>query len=101
MNRLQTAGKNKLDQEVRLTVLGHLQRGSPPTFSDRFLATRMGEFAVLALNQGEHGSMVGLLRNRMNLTDLQEIKGHRPPLPADAIRLARNLGMEVGVPSET
>ena len=100
MNRLLDAGKNKLDQEVRLTVLGHLQRGSPPTFSDRFLATRMGEFAVLALNQGEHGSMVGLLRNRMNLTDLQEIKGHRPALPADAIRLARNLGMEVGVPSE-
>ena len=61
----------------------------------------MGEFAVLALNQGEHGSMVGLLRNRMNLTDLQEIKGHRPALPADAIRLARNLGMEVGVPTET
>ena len=100
MERLLAAGKDKLQQEVRLTVLGHLQRGSPPTFSDRFLATRMGEFAVLALNQGEHGSMVGLLRNRMNLTDLQEIKGHRPALPADAIRLARNLGMEVGVPSE-
>ena len=100
MERLLAAGKDKLQQEVRLTVLGHLQRGSPPTISDRFLATRMGEFAVLALNQGEHGSMVGLLRNRMNLTDLQEIKGHRPALPADAIRLARNLGMEVGVPSE-
>lgn len=100
MERLLAAGKDKLQQEVRLTVLGHLQRGSPPTFSDRFLATRMGEFAVLALNQGEHGSMVGLLRNRMNLTDLQEIKGHRPSLPADAIRLARNLGMEVGVPTE-
>ena len=100
MERLLAAGKDKLQQEVRLTVLGHLQRGSPPTFSDRFLATRMGEFAVLALNQGEHGSMVGLLRNRMNLTDLQEIKGHRPALPADAIRLARNLGMEVGVPTE-
>jgi len=100
MERLLEAGKDKLKQEVRLTVLGHLQRGSPPTFSDRFLATRMGEFAVLALNQGEHGSMVGLLRNRMNLTDLQEIKGHRPALPADAIRLARNLGMEVGIPTE-
>ena len=101
MERLLAAGKDKLKQEVRLTVLCHLQRGSPPTFSDRFLATRMGEFAVLALNQGEHGSMVGLVRNRMNLTDLQEIKGHRPSLPADAIRLARNLGMEVGIPTES
>jgi len=100
MERLLAAGKDKLQQEVRLTVLGHLQRGSPPTFSDRFLATRMGEFAVLALNQGEHGSMVGLLRGRMNLTPLEEVKGHRPALPADAIRLARNLGMEVGIPTE-
>jgi hypothetical protein len=45
--------------------------------------------------------MVGLIRNRMNLTDLQGLNGRRPPLPADAIRLARNLGMEIGVPSET
>jgi 6-phosphofructokinase 1 len=101
MNRLLAAAGDRLDQEVRLTVLGHVQRGGSPTFADRYLASRMGEFAMLALNQGEHGSMVGLIRNRMNLTDLQTLAGRRPPLPADAIRLARNLGMEIGVPSET
>ncbi|NDA09297.1 MAG: ATP-dependent 6-phosphofructokinase [Verrucomicrobia bacterium] len=101
MNRLLATAEDRLDQEVRLTVLGHVQRGGSPTFADRYLASRMGEFAMLALNQGEHGSMVGLIRNRMNLTDLQTLSGRRPPLPADAIRLARNLGMEIGVPSET
>ena len=101
MDRLISAAGDRLQQEVRLTVLGHVQRGGSPSFADRFLASRMGEFAVLALNQGEHGSMVGLVRNRMHLTDLKEIQGHRPPLPADAIRLARNLGMEIGVPTET
>ena len=101
MDRLNAAAGDRLQQEVRLTVLGHVQRGGSPSFADRFLASRMGEFAVLALNQGEYGSMVGLIRNRMHLTDLKEIQGHRPPLPADAIRLARNLGMEIGVPTET
>ena len=101
MDRLNSAAGDRLQQEVRLTVLGHVQRGGSPSFADRFLASRMGEFAVLALNQGEYGSMVGLIRNRMHLTDLKEIQGHRPPLPADAIRLARNLGMEIGVPTET
>ncbi|NDC80205.1 MAG: 6-phosphofructokinase [Verrucomicrobia bacterium] len=101
MDRLISTAGDRLQQEVRLTVLGHVQRGGSPSFADRFLASRMGEFAVLALNQGEHGSMVGLVRNRMHLTDLKEIQGHRPPLPADAIRLARNLGMEIGVPTET
>jgi 6-phosphofructokinase 1 len=100
MDRLNEAAGDRLQQEVRLTVLGHVQRGGSPSFADRFLASRMGEFAVLALNQGEYGSMVGLIRNRMHLTDLKEIQGHRPPLPSDAIRLARNLGMEIGVPSE-
>ena len=101
MDRLNSTAGDRLQQEVRLTVLGHVQRGGSPSFADRFLASRMGEFAVLALNQGEYGSMVGLIRNRMHLTDLKEIQGHRPPLPADAIRLARNLGMEIGVPTET
>jgi 6-phosphofructokinase 1 len=100
LNRLLAAAGDRLEQEVRLTVLGHVQRGGSPSFADRYLASRMGEFAMLAMNQGEHGSMVGLIRNRMNLTDLQTLAGRRPPLPADAIRLARNLGMEIGIPSE-
>ena len=46
--------------EVRLTVLGHLQRGGSPTAFDRLLATRMGVRAVELLLEGESGEMVTL-----------------------------------------
>lgn len=96
VRRLNEAGQGKIEQEVRLTVLGHVQRGGVPTHFDRLLASRMGEMAVLALTQGERGVMVGQTNGRMQLRDLDEILGKRKDLPADAIRVARNLGIEIG-----
>jgi 6-phosphofructokinase 1 len=94
MQRLNAAGKVK--QEVRLTVLGHVQRGASPSHYDRLLASRMGEMAVLALIAGEKGSMVATVNGKMQLRDFDEILERRKPLPADAIRLARNIGIEIG-----
>jgi 6-phosphofructokinase 1 len=56
----------------------------------------MGEMAVLALTQGERGMMVGQVAGKMQLRDLEEILGKRKTLPSDAIRLSRNLGIEIG-----
>ena len=47
-------------KNLRVTVLGHLQRGGSPTALDRVLASRMGVRAVEALLQGDHGLMVGV-----------------------------------------
>jgi 6-phosphofructokinase 1 len=88
-------------QEVRLTILGHVQRGGPPTHFDRLLASRMGEFAVLAITQGETGCMVASVAGKMQLRDFDQIIGKRKDLPADAVRLARNLGIEFGETVET
>ena len=44
--------------EIRLTILGHTQRGGSPTAFDRLLATRMGVYAVELLLGGETGMMV-------------------------------------------
>jgi 6-phosphofructokinase 1 len=90
MRRLHDLGKVK--QEVRLTVLGHVQRGGTPSHYDRLLASRMGEMAVLALQSGERGSMVATLNGKMQLRDFDDILDRRKALPGDAIRLARNLG---------
>jgi 6-phosphofructokinase 1 len=46
--------------ESRPTILGHVQRGGPPTVFDRLLATRLGAAAVEALAAGEAGFVVGL-----------------------------------------
>jgi 6-phosphofructokinase 1 len=94
MERLVEAGKVR--QEVRLTVLGHVQRGGTPTHYDRLLASRMGEMAVLALTSGERGSMVATVNGKMQLRDFDEILERRKPLPGEAIRLARNIGIEIG-----
>jgi 6-phosphofructokinase 1 len=94
MARLLATGKVK--QEVRLTVLGHIQRGGTPTHFDRLLASRMGETAVLALMSGESGSMVATVNGRTQLLDFNDILSRRKGLPSDAIRLARNVGIEIG-----
>jgi 6-phosphofructokinase 1 len=94
MERLIATGKVK--QEVRLTVLGHIQRGGTPTHYDRLLASRMGEMAVLALMSGESGSMISTVNGKTQLRDFDEILDRRKALPGDAIRLARNIGIEIG-----
>jgi 6-phosphofructokinase 1 len=94
MQRLMEVGKVK--QEVRLTVLGHVQRGGTPTHYDRLLASRMGEMAILAMISGEKGSMVATVNGKMQLRDFDEILDRRKALPGDAIRLARNIGIEIG-----
>ena len=101
MQTLHTNFPNAIKQELRLTVLGHVQRGGVPTHFDRLLASRMGEMAILALKHGESGVMVSQVAGKMQLRDLNDILDKRKSLPADAIRLARNLGIEIGDVVET
>jgi 6-phosphofructokinase 1 len=57
--------------ETRVTILGHIQRGGPPTCIDRFIASRMGYHAVQCLIEGRHNVMVGVLHNNMHYTPLE------------------------------
>ncbi len=52
--------EHKVGFEVRLTILGHTQRGGSPTAFDRLLASRMGIKAVELMTEGQSGVMVGL-----------------------------------------
>ncbi len=62
--------------EVRVSVLGHMQRGGAPSCFDRVLASRMGVHAVESLREGKSKVMVGILNDQMELTPLEEaIKG--------------------------
>lgn len=64
------------DYEVRVSVLGHMQRGGSPSCFDRVLASRMGVKAVESLLDGKTNFMVGLTDDKMSLTPLdQAIKG--------------------------
>ena len=62
--------------EVRVSVLGHMQRGGAPSCFDRVLASRMGVHAVESLQKGASNVMVGVVNDQMQLTPLdQAIKG--------------------------
>ncbi|MEK9782986.1 MAG: 6-phosphofructokinase [Flavobacteriaceae bacterium] len=68
--------KNMPHYEVRVSVLGHMQRGGAPSCFDRVLASRMGVFAVESLLDGKSNIMVGIDNDTMILTDLDKaIKG--------------------------
>ena len=58
--------KNEYPQyDVRVTILGHIQRGGSPTASDRILASRMGEAAINALLEGQRNIMVGIQNDEL------------------------------------
>ena len=68
--------ENMEDYDVRVSVLGHMQRGGAPSCFDRVLASRMAVKAVESMLNGQTNYMVGLLDNKMELTPLDNaIKG--------------------------
>jgi 6-phosphofructokinase 1 len=65
------------EYDVRVSVLGHMQRGGAPSCFDRVLASRLGVKAVESLLEGKSNFMVGLLSDKIALTPLEQaIKGH-------------------------
>lgn len=89
-------GEDMLQQEVRRTVLGHVQRGGSPSHYDRMLATRMGELAVMGLLQSETGTMTSLRDGKVTLVDLEHVLSRKRPISTTLTRLAKNLGIEFG-----
>ena len=51
--------------DVRVTILGHLQRGGTPSAVDRILASRLGVAAIEALNEGQRNVMIGISNDRI------------------------------------
>lgn len=74
---------------VRLTVLGHVQRGGSPTAYDRILATRLGAAAVQALLDGRNGMMVGMIEGHTGLTPLDEAVAFQKELDLELYELCR------------
>lgn len=54
------------EYDVRVTILGHIQRGGSPTAADRILASRMGEAAVDALLEGQRNVMIGVRNGELD-----------------------------------
>jgi 6-phosphofructokinase 1 len=96
INRMKDEKGGDFDQEIRKTVLGHVQRGGIPTHFDRMLGARFGELAVTGLLQHEIGCMTALAKGKTTLVDLESVIGRKKHPAPELIRLARNLQIEFG-----
>jgi len=56
--------RERVQRDVRMVVLGHIQRGGSPSGYDRILASRLGHKATELLFEGKHGVMVGIVANK-------------------------------------
>ena len=77
--------------EVRVIILGHLQRGGTPTAYDRILASRLGHKAALLAIQGIGGKMVGIRHERIEAIDLKEALEGEKRIDSEFYELAQTL----------
>lgn len=80
--------ENLPDYEVRVSVLGHMQRGGAPTCFDRVLASRMGLKAVEALRDGISANMVGINCGKMILTPLKKAIKGKSKIDTELVRVS-------------
>jgi len=86
--------KKRTDQyDIRITVLGHLQRGGSPSCSDRVLASRLGIEAVEALINGVTNSMVGVVNDSLVHTPFEDAIANKIHTLKDEVRIARILSI--------
>ena len=83
----------KIDMEVRVTILGYLQRGGSPSAFDRILASRLGARAVEALLQGDSGRVVGIRDNKIIDEDIDKALEMKKIFNTDMYELAKILSI--------
>jgi 6-phosphofructokinase 1 len=74
--------------DVRVSVLGHMQRGGSPTCFDRVLASRMGVKAVESLMEGKTNFMIGIENNNMILTPIDYAISGLTPIDDELVRVS-------------
>ncbi|MFA7691375.1 MAG: 6-phosphofructokinase [Candidatus Hydrogenedentes bacterium] len=80
-------------KDVRVSVLGHLQRGGAPTAFDRVLALRMGAAAVEALLDGSQADMIVMEKNRIGKRPIQDSWTIKNCFDPDLFRVSRLLNV--------
>ncbi len=81
--------EKRLGFDLRVTQLGHVQRGGSPGAFDRLLATRLGAEAVRQLAAGESGVLVGQLKGAVASTPFDDLVGRSKSLDPALFALAR------------
>ena len=88
----------KIGNEVRVTVPGHMQRGGSPCPYDRVLCTRLGAAAAKLILNDDYGYMVGMINGETQKVPLQEVSGRLKMVQPDSsiISEAKQIGISFG-----
>ena len=79
--------------DIRVSTLGHVQRGGTPTAFDRILASRLGMAAVEGLVNGKKGMMVGIVDNQIQYTSFKIAISKSKPIDEDMLRMVKILSI--------
>lgn len=87
------AGKlrDMLNIEVRITIIGHVQRGGNPTSLSRELACKLGAAAVESMIEGRHGYLVGSISDRVCLFPIKKVAKTKKQIDFEHLRVANML----------
>lgn len=77
--------------ELRVCILGHIQRGGSPTARDRVLASRLGAASVQALLDGHTNVMVGVVNNETRITPMKNTWNKKKSINYDLVELSKML----------
>jgi len=80
--------ENMPEYDVRVSILGHMQRGGAPTCYDRVLASRLGVKAVESLLEGKSNLMAGVLKDEIALTPLEQAIKMKSQVDKELIRVS-------------
>jgi 6-phosphofructokinase 1 len=95
-NAMEIAEKVKLQlpgKDMRVTTLGHIQRGGAPTAFDRTLASRLGLAALEGLLKGEKNVMAGIINDQVVYTSFKDAIKKSKPLNEDLMRMVKILSV--------
>ena len=77
--------------DIKVTILGHLQRGGAPSSFDRLLASKLGVAAVEGLLQGKYDVMAGLINNKVVYTPIKKAIVDDKTVDEEDFRIAKIL----------
>lgn len=97
-NRLAEELRRLTGLEVKVTVLGYLQRGGEPSPYDRILATRLGASAVSMIAEGRYNMMAAIRNDQLCPVKISDISGKIKTVPMDGelVKIARSIGISFG-----
>jgi 6-phosphofructokinase 1 len=86
-----TEHRERLGFDLRVTIIGHVQRGGTPSAVDRILGSRLGAAAIEQMVRGNCGVLVGVIKGEVVATPLEDVVNHPKNLETAYLDLARLL----------